>query len=301
MTDTTGTPGRAALTAAVIIPHYNDLERLGKCLDALAPQVAAAGDAVEVVIADNTSPIDMGPTIAAYPWARFVTEAEKGAGPARNCAVAESSAPWLFFIDADCIPEPDWLANGLALVTQGGADMWGGRVDTFDETPAPKSPTEAFETVFAFHQKHYVENRGFSVTANLIAARHVFETAGGFRNGVPEDIEWCRRARSHGFSLVYANDLAVAHPTRQNWPAMEKKMRRLTSERLGMFGTSPKHRLLWAVRAFLVPGYAAIQAPQALRYPGLSPRDRLGALGVLMRITGVRMVWMWRQALGQDI
>ena len=285
--------------AAVIIPHYNDLERLGKCLDALAPQVAAVGDRAEVIVADNASPCDLGPVRSAYPWVRFVTETEKGAGPARNRGVAESAAPWLCFLDSDCVPGPDWLATALARA--GSADVIGGRVDTFDETPHPRSAAEAFETVYAFHQKHYVENRGFSVTANMLTARSVFEDVGGFRNGYPEDIDWCRRARAKGYVLVYADDLAVAHPTRQDWPAMARKMRRLTAERLTLFGTGPKRRLLWAVRAFLVPGYALVQAPQALRHPGLSARERLSALAMLARITGLRMVWMWRQALGLPI
>lgn len=295
--------------AAIIIPHYNDPPRLAKCLDALAPQVTAAGDAVEVVVSDNNSTRDPRPTLAAYPWVRLVTETEPGAGPNRNRAVASSTAPWLFFIDGDCIPAGDWLATGLALVARAetgaetgvAADMYGGRVDTFDETPAPRSAAEAFETVYAFHQKHYVENRGFSVTANLVAARKVFDAVGGFRTGVPEDIDWCHRARAQGFTLVYADALLVFHPTRQDWPAMEKKMRRVVIERLGIFGTSPRQRLLWAARAFLVPGYALVQAPQALRYPGLSRRDRMAALGMLARITGRRMVWMWRQALGLSI
>ena len=39
----------AAAALAVIIPHYDDLRRLGVCLDALAPQLVEAGPAVEAV------------------------------------------------------------------------------------------------------------------------------------------------------------------------------------------------------------------------------------------------------------
>ena len=39
---------------AVIIPHYNDLTRLEKCLKALSPQVPEHG--VEVVVVDNGTP-----------------------------------------------------------------------------------------------------------------------------------------------------------------------------------------------------------------------------------------------------
>lgn len=61
--------GTAAL--GVVIPHYNDPVRLRTCLDALAPLIAAA---VEAVVIDNDSPCDLAATQAAHPWARFVTE-----------------------------------------------------------------------------------------------------------------------------------------------------------------------------------------------------------------------------------
>ena len=41
---------------AVIIPHYNDVDRLLRCLDALMSQ---AGEGVEVVVADNASTVDL--------------------------------------------------------------------------------------------------------------------------------------------------------------------------------------------------------------------------------------------------
>lgn len=285
-------------TAAVIIPHYNDTARLTRCLDRLVPQLAAH-PGVEVVVCDNGSTEDMTAVRAAFPEVRFVAETEKGAGPARNRGVAETDAAHLFFIDADCVPAPGWLDRAVALA--GTADIIGGRVDTFDETPAPKSPAEAYETVWAFHQKHYVENRGFSVTANLLTRRAIFLDVGPFMNGLPEDIEWCRRARGKGYRLVYADDLAVSHPTRADWPSLRRKFLRLTMERQRMFGTAPARRLAWALRAILVPGYALVQLPEAFRHPGLTPAERRRALAMLARVTGQRMAWMLAQSLGRPI
>lgn len=121
---------------AVIIPHYNDPVRLGRCLAALAPQLAAHPQ-VEAVVADNASPCDLAPLQAAHPEVRFVTEPTKGAAAARNRGVAETRAPLIAFLDSDCVPSDDWLATALRLA--GTAGLTGGRVDTFDETPAPRS------------------------------------------------------------------------------------------------------------------------------------------------------------------
>jgi len=211
------------MQAAIIIPHYNDLARLQTCLAALVPQLL---DGVELVVADNASPVDLGPLKAQFPAMRVVTQPIKGAAAARNAGVAATTAPHLIFLDADCVPAPDWLATALALL--GTAEVIGGRIDTFDETPPPRSGAQAFETVFAFHQRVYVEEKGFSVTANLITTRAIFEDVGEFIVGVSEDLDWCQRATGKGYGLIYADALRVAHPTRTDWPALAKKWRRLT-------------------------------------------------------------------------
>ena len=131
--------------AAIIIPHYNDPARLERCLDALEPQVRAL-PGIEVLVVDNASVPPLPPGVQARrPWLRVFVEAEPGAACARNRGVAESSAPILMFIDADCLPDPDWVETGLAVADR--APLVGGHVHVFDETPPPRSGAEAFETV----------------------------------------------------------------------------------------------------------------------------------------------------------
>ena len=177
----------------VIIPHYNDSARLGRCLDALRAQDRAG---VDVVVVDNGSTEPLDQAKAANPDVRFVTEPGKGAARARNRGVAESRAEAIIFLDADCVPQPDWLA--AARRAAGSADIVGGAIDVFDETPPPRSGAEAFETVFAFNYKDYIERKGFSVTANLVTTRTVFEAVGPFTNGLSEDAEWWRLTKACG-------------------------------------------------------------------------------------------------------
>ena len=280
---------------AVVIPHYNDLVRLGKCLDALAPQVMAAGAAVEVVVVDNDSPADLGPLTAAHPWARFVTETTKGAAAARNRGVAETRAPFLAFLDSDCVPGPGWLATARAL--RGTADVIGGRIDTFDETPPPRSGAEAFETVFAFWQKAYIEEKGFSVTANLLTSRAVFADTGPMIVGLSEDMDWCFRATAKGHGLVYSDALAVSHPTRQDWTALAKKWRRTTLEGFHLNGTSAAARAKWALRGLAVAASGPAHLPKVLRSERLSGSEKLRAAATLLRLRAARAGWMLGQAL----
>ncbi|ABV95854.1 glycosyl transferase family 2 (plasmid) [Dinoroseobacter shibae DFL 12 = DSM 16493] len=281
---------------ALIIPHYNDTARLATCLGALAPQMT---EAVELIVVDNGSTEDLGPIEALlqgrFPGARLIHEPGKGAAFARNRGVAETTAPDLLFLDADCVPGPDWLTTALSLA--GRDRVVGGRVDVFDETPPPRSGPEAFETVFAFHQKTYVEGKGFSVTANLLTSRTVFDRTGPFINALSEDLDWCRRAVATGAPLVYEDALAVAHPTRQDWPALRKKWLRLTEEGFATHGTNLPARASWALRAGAVLVSGPAHLPKVLHHDALSAVEKRRGAVTLLRLRGSRAVWMLRQAL----
>lgn len=282
---------------AVIIPHYNDPARLQRCLAALEAQDR---DGVEVVVADNASPVDLSALTDRFSWARFVTQPDPGAGAARNMGVAQSSADWLFFLDSDCVPQADWLSAARTYAAGQTEIVTGGKVSVFDETPKPRSGAEAFETVFAFDQQSYIRDKGFSVTANLVVARAVFEAVGPFLVGVSEDLEWCRRAQAKGYGLRYGAALAVAHPTRSDWAALRHKWRRLTEESFGLLDGGVKARLIWAGRALLMPVSAVAHVPRVLRHPGLARGERLRGVATLFQLRLRRMTWMLAQALGRQ-
>lgn len=283
-------------TAAVIIPHYDDSTRLARCLAALAPQLTPE---VEVVVVDNASPQPPDDIVAAHPGLRLVREPAKGAAAARNRGVAETTADRLYFLDCDCVPEPDWLATADATELTGR--VIGGRITLFDETPVPRSGAEGFEAVFAFDNKGYIEEKGFSVTANLLTTRDVFVATGPLIVGLSEDLDWCHRATAAGFELRYEPALTVAHPTRSDWTALRRKWHRLTAEGYGVNGSSPAARAKWAVKALAMPLSILAHAPRVLRHPDLSGAERRAALATLIRLRLTRMVWMLRQGAGLGI
>lgn len=279
--------------AAVIIPHFNDHARLRRCLEALWG--AGVPQDVEVIVVDNGSTPELR-DLGDFEGLRIVVETKKGAANARNRGVAETSAPRLWFLDADCVPADDWLSCARANCLR--ADIVGGDVQVFDETAGPRSGAEGFEAVFAFDCRAYVQELGFAVTANMLTRRDVFYRAGPFVDGVPEDKEWCQRAVRAGADIVFEPTLLVVHPSRSDWPALRRKWVRLTKEAWAEQQLKKHASARWALRAFAVLASSFAHMPRVLNSTRLLKSEKMPTALTLLRLRSLRAFWMVRQSLG---
>lgn len=267
---------------SVVVPHYHDLAGLDACLTALAAQTFPA-DRFEIIVADNNSPEGAEAVEKAIAGrARLTVVTDKGAGPARNGGVALARGEILAFTDSDCVPDPAWLAEGVAAL--GRFDFVGGAMSVLVGDPTRPTPTEAFELVFAFNNQAYVRDKGFTVTANLFCSRKLFDEVGGFRVGVSEDVEWCQRAGRAGYKLGYAAGARVGHPARRDWPELERKWRRMAHEGFLLASEGRSGRLVWLLKALAMPASAVAHTPKVLASPALTTWSaRRGALATLYR------------------
>lgn len=272
-----------SVPVSVVIPHYHDLKALDLCLKALARQTYPA-DRFEIVVADNNSPEGEEAVRAAIAGrARLVVVTEKGAGPARNGGVAISEGEILAFTDSDCVPEPEWLAEGLAALP--AYDFIGGRVTVLVDDPRRMSGAEAFERVFAFDFKTYITRKGFTGAGNLFCSREVFDQVGGFRVGVSEDLEWSHRATGKGFRLGYAPRAIVGHPARRSWDELWGKWRRVNAETFGLYRERKAGRILWLLRSLALPLSALAHTPKVFASDQLDNlSQRLSAVGTLFKL-----------------
>ena len=272
-------------SVSVIVPHYNDLIGLSACLDALSVQEGIDRDSYEIVVCDNNSPIDFKKIARVVDGrARLVQTASRGAGPARNEAVKHAKGQKLAFTDSDCIPDKNWLASGVARLRQGL--IVGGQMLVSVENERALSGAEAFERVFAFNNRRYMEQESFSVTANLFCEKACFEHVGPFRTQVSEDKEWCQRAVALGYSLQYEPSAIVSHPARRNWRSLVKKWARIDIEtfNLAMEKSSGK-KWLWLCRAWLLPISIAPHSVACLRSRSVTGfKARALAIATLIRL-----------------
>ncbi len=281
----------ASLLVSVIVPHYDDLANLKQCIGLLAAQTLPRSQ-FEIVVADNNSSCGLSEVErVCKPLARVVPAPIRGAGPARNVAIASSHGAILAFTDSDCRPAPDWLERGLAALSDTDVDLVGGRVDVEVQDPAHPTAVEAFEMVFAFNFKRYIERLGFSGAANMFVPRQIFDRVGPFRALVTEDLDWGKRASGANYRWRYAPNVVVIHPARRTWAELWRKWRRRSGEDFVLAMERQHGMAIWFLRSFAILGSPFVHWLDVVRSNKLcGVKLRLMAIAVLFRIRFRRFI-----------
>lgn len=100
------------LTVSVVIPVKNDADALRRCLDALNRQSRLPD---EIVVVNNASTDDTA-DVADAAGARAFWQAEPGIPAASTMGYDAARYDIICRLDADSIPAPDWIANGLQIL-----------------------------------------------------------------------------------------------------------------------------------------------------------------------------------------
>ncbi len=214
---------------SVIIPVYNDRERLAHCLGALNQQTYPHGQ-FEVVVVDNGSDESLEGMVASFPIARLVLEQKRSSFAARNSGIEAARGDILAFTDSDCIPFPDWIENGVRqLMSMPNQGVVSGCVEVFSKIPEKPTVYESYDMIFGFQQEFWAKDRKYGATANLFTHRQIIDDVGPFNANIKStgDQEWCLRAVDHGYQLSYSQDACVKHPARASLKALVHKRLRL--------------------------------------------------------------------------
>ena len=190
---------------SVIVPARDAAATLGATLDALAAQ--ELDDELEVIVVDDGSGDATAAIAEAHPVATVVRQARAGPAAARNAGVAASRGELLAFTDADCRPQPGWLAAGTEALTR--LDLAQGRV-----VPDPAAARGPFDRTIAVDSEN-----GLYETANLLIRREAFDQLGGFEDwlatdtgkSLGEDVWLGWRARRAGMRTGFAPAAVVHH------------------------------------------------------------------------------------------
>jgi glycosyltransferase involved in cell wall biosynthesis len=276
-------------TISVIIPHYNDVANLDRCLDLLARQ-SLDPTQYEIIVADNNSAIGIERLKEIVGRrATVVLAEEQGAGPARNKGVMASSGELIAFIDSDCRPSVGWLKAGCDALKE--HDIAGGPYIIVPEDPNNITAVEAWDIVFGYDAYAFLTKKRFIGTGNLFVRRRVFEDVGPFRSVVSEDVEWKHRAISKVYSLHWAPDALLWHPARRDGQQLAKKWQRHTRETYYLVREQRFGLLKWIFLSWALPFSSIPHTALVMRSGSLTTwRQKADAIAILFRIRWYRFV-----------
>ena len=219
---------------SVIIPVYNDADRLAICLSALDEQTYPASR-YEVIVVDNGSDESIQPTVANFRQAHVAYEERPGSYAARNRGIAQAKGEILAFTDADCRPTSGWIGAGVERLQElsSGNGVVGGHIDFFFHQRGQPNVVEVVDSSLYLDQQRYCTELNFAATANMFTTRSVMKDVGSFNAETASggDREWGERAHAYGCEVTYAERARVWHPARSSVAAYRRKMRRFAQAR----------------------------------------------------------------------
>jgi GT2 family glycosyltransferase len=200
---------------SVVVPTYRRPELLERCLGALVAQDLEPRG-FEVIVADDAASSETREQVERWaslardglgPVIRYLTSGDRqGPAAARNAGWRSARGAVIAFTDDDCLPEPNWLATGLAAI-DAGADGVSGRL----VLPLDRTPTDYERNAALLGEARFV-------TANCFYRRSALERLDGFDERYTmawrEDSDLAFRLEEIGGRLARVPDAIVVHPIR---------------------------------------------------------------------------------------
>ncbi len=227
---------------SVVVPTYRRPELLARCLAALTAQTLPPTE-YEVVAADDAASDTtrvLVESVRAPVAVRYVpVTGNHGPAAARNAGWRAARGAVIAFTDDDTVPDPGWLAAGLAPFDRDPElAAAAGRTDV----PLPPRPTDYERNESGLATAEFV-------TANCFVRRSVLEEVGGFderfRAAWREDSDLHFVLLERGWKVIKVPDAVVVHPVRPApWGVSLRQQRKAQYDAL----LSKKHPALYRRR-----------------------------------------------------
>jgi glycosyltransferase involved in cell wall biosynthesis len=193
---------------SIVIPTYNRLPILQKCVSALEIQTfdALMVTDYEIVIVDDGSTDGtiewLKTNTAQLPHVKIYEQAHQGASAARNLGVERATGDTIIFIDSDLVVTPIFLQSHADGLLQGQKRLGNDKLFTYGaviNTANFEDPTSEAYKIMDFSNAYFA-------TGNVAIARHWLLEVGLFDLGFSlygwEDLELGVRLKNKGIEMV---------------------------------------------------------------------------------------------------
>ncbi|MBN2542791.1 glycosyltransferase [bacterium] len=201
---------------SIIIPVYNAEKTIEPLLKALENQTVSKKQ-LQIILVDNRSTDNTLKIIDKYldklPITVTPEYETQNSYAARNKGLKRAEGEVICFLDSDCIPDKDWLREGIKYFqTYPDRYLVAGVIKCAFEDM--NNIIEIYDSTVHLDQEYYVQIGG-SGAGNLFARKEVIDKIKGFEERIISggDFEFCRRAQQNGFKLYYNRKTIVHHPT----------------------------------------------------------------------------------------
>ena len=275
-----------SLSISVIIPVYNDTDRLVACLESLCGQFSDE-DEFEIIVVDNAGSLSSELDENRFRNTNFIVEEQPGSYAARNTGIQKAQGDWLIFTDADCLLADNWWHSLKRILAETEAEVLVGEVEVFPVVEDSPNVFEFYDMLFSFPIRELFGKKKSGVTAHLIARRDCFKKYGSFDNRLfsGADNMWCRQAYAKGAKLELADGLAVRHPARDTFEQLKVKFRRIAGGRAQRATLHENEPLKWSLilRAFF-PSFKQLKKIWRSPRAGLWLKVKASVLATFLRV-----------------
>ena len=169
---------RSAYFFTVVIPTYNRLPILAKCLQALSQQQLGPDHTYEVIVVDDGSTdatVDWV-TQQHWPQVRLYQQAHQGPATARNLGIQQAQGDTIVFIDSDLVVTDCFLQAHAEALDQAQVTLGSDRCFTYGRV----INTHNFDNPTAEPYKLTDFSAAYFATGNVAIPRHWLNAVGGF-------------------------------------------------------------------------------------------------------------------------
>ncbi|NIY94307.1 glycosyltransferase [Vibrio diazotrophicus] len=143
---------------------------------------------------------------------------------ARNRGIEFSNADWFVFLDANCLPNHDWVEKLIELDDCGS--IYAANIQFFS-IAEEKTVGDLYDSIVNIDNEKTIHEAKVAKTACLALPREVIDKVGHFEEGVRSggDVIWTKKCTDFGFKIEFVPDWIVHKASRSSKELIIKQFR----------------------------------------------------------------------------
>lgn len=206
------------MKVSILIPAHNEEAVIGETLKAVLAQTYKD---FEIIVIDNNCTDKTADKVRAFPQVKLVEEKQRGVQYARERGRREAKGEIIANLDADCLPNPDWVKTAVRYFDNPEAVAVSGPYYFYDGGKVFRTMSWFVQAVIfsTIHKLlYFLFKRGvFMMGGNAFIRAKTLDKIGGYNTAIAfygDDTDTANRLVAHG-KVVYTSKVYVGSSARR--------------------------------------------------------------------------------------